>query len=108
MGQVTACQQGADKTAFHLPSATCGHCPQQPSWIYFILLILFQMYFRRTEDGTLLGRRPQPLTKAGHLAEEGEGETVELIFVATEFEVMVDPYWLAWGEKKERKEEENV
>ena len=69
---------------------------------------LFQMYFRRTEDGTLLGRRPKPLTKAGHLAEEGEGETVELIFVATEFEVMVDPYWLAWGEKKERKEEENV
>lgn len=40
-----------------------------------------------------------PMTKAGHLA-GGEGETVKLIFVATEFEVMVDPYWLAWGEKK--------
>lgn len=75
----------------------------------FILFYLF--YSRCILEGQRmehLGRRPKPLTKAGHLAEEGEGETVKLIFVATEFEVMVDPYWLAWGEKKERKEEENL
>lgn len=57
----------------------------------FILLILFQVYFRRTAGWNTVREETKALTKAGHLAEEDEGETVELIFIATEFEVMVDP-----------------
>ena len=38
----------------------------------------------------------------------GWGEAVELIFIVAEFEVMVGPCWVSWGEKKEKREEENL